>query len=55
MSLLISDRPMECAAEHGAAAVQVLVAAFLSAQRGHRPVALPLVAPADIELLLPVT
>jgi predicted dehydrogenase len=52
---LMSDGPPECLAEHGAAAVEILVAAHLSHESGNLPVALPLTAPEDLDRWLPIT
>jgi predicted dehydrogenase len=51
---LMGDGPMDCDAVHGRAAVEILVAAHLSARRGNVPVALPLEGD-DRKLWLPVT
>lgn len=51
---LASGGDMDCDARHGRSAVETLVAAHLSHQRGHVPQALPLVAE-DREQWLPVT
>lgn len=52
---LLADGPLECDAGHGAAAIEVLVAAHLSHRRGHVPVRLPLESKEDCDLWLPVT
>jgi predicted dehydrogenase len=52
---LASNEPLASDARHGRAAVEVLVAAYLSSSRGNIPVALPLVAAADLEFYLHVT
>jgi hypothetical protein len=52
---LLGDGPLECAGEHGAHAVEVLVAAYLSDRAGHMPVTLPLEKREHLELVLPVT
>jgi predicted dehydrogenase len=52
---LVSDGPLASDARHGRAAVEVLVAAYLSHARGNVGVKLPLTARDEIELCLPVT
>lgn len=52
---LLSDRPMECEASHGRAAVEILAAAHLSSERGHAPVRLPLSGKGDRAKWIPVT
>ncbi len=52
---LISDHPMAVDALHGRSAVEVLVAAYLSHERGNCPVELPLKLPEELERWLPVT
>ena len=52
---LISDEPMISDGVHGRSSVEILVATYLSHQRGNVPVALPLKDPKELELWLPVT
>lgn len=52
---LVSQEPLATDASNGRAAMEVLVAAYLSHRRGNQPVALPLVAPDELELWLPIT
>jgi predicted dehydrogenase len=52
---LTSPRPLVSDARHGRAAVEVLVAAYLSHRRGNIPLKLPLVDPDEVELCLQVT
>ena len=52
---LISDAPLASDARHGRAAVEVLVATYLSHDRDNVPVKLPLVDREDLELCLSVT
>lgn len=52
---LVGDGPMDCDATHGRAAVEVLVATYLSKARGNVPVALPLTSKEDLSLWLSVT
>jgi predicted dehydrogenase len=52
---LVSDSWTNGAAQHGRAAVEVLVAAYLSHESGNQPVSLPLARREELELTLPVT
>jgi predicted dehydrogenase len=52
---LVSSGTMETDAANGRASIEILVAAYLSQGRGNQPVALPLVAPEELELWLPIT
>jgi myo-inositol 2-dehydrogenase / D-chiro-inositol 1-dehydrogenase len=52
---LTSDHFIAADALHGRLAVEVLVAAYLSHERGHCPVELPLKLPKELERWLPVT
>ncbi len=52
---LISGEPMISDGVHGRSSVEILVATYLSHQRGNVPVALPLNDPEELELWLPVT
>ncbi len=52
---LIADTPLASDARHGRAAVEVLVATYLSHERGNVPVELPLTGSEDIARSLPVT
>jgi predicted dehydrogenase len=52
---LVSPNPLETDATNGRAAIEILVAAYLSHGRGNQPVALPLVSPEELELWLPIT
>ncbi len=52
---LASGEPMISDGVHGRASVEILVATYLSHQRGNVPVKLPLKAPEELELWLPVT
>lgn len=52
---LIGTGPMDCDASHGRAAVEVLVATYLSKAQGNRPIALPLKSKEELSLWLSVT
>lgn len=52
---LISTESLSSGPEHGRSAVEVLVATYLSHERGNCPVELPLTAPDDLAKWLPVT
>lgn len=52
---LLADKPMDCDGLHGRAAVEALVAAHLSHERGNVPVELPLAGRAERNKWLPVT
>jgi hypothetical protein len=52
---LLGEGEMECSAAHGRAAVEALVASYLSNKQGNAPVALPLKSKEALELWLPVT
>ncbi|MAG92449.1 MAG: hypothetical protein CMJ48_01680 [Planctomycetaceae bacterium] len=52
---LISDAPLECDSEHGIETIRVLVAAYISEQKEHSPVALASLSESERELLLSVT
>jgi predicted dehydrogenase len=52
---LIGDGPLECTPEHGIAAVEILVAAHISGQRGHARITLPITDTQDRGMWLPVT
>jgi ClpP class serine protease len=52
---LVEERSLACAGEHGLRSLEVVVAAHLSHERGHAPIALPL---SDFDLKakwLPIT
>lgn len=52
---LLYNNPMGCDAKYGRNSVEVLSAAYASAEQGHRPVALPLTEQKYLDLFLPVT
>lgn len=52
---LISNNPVVSGVQSGRAAIEVLVACYLSHRRDHAPVPLPLTSPEDRNLWLPVT
>jgi predicted dehydrogenase len=52
---LAGDGEIECDARAGEHAIEVLVAAHVSAKKGNQPIALPLREKEEIELWLPVT
>jgi predicted dehydrogenase len=52
---LVSSGPMETDAVNGRASIEILVAAYLSHRRGNQGVTLPLAAPDELELWLPIT
>lgn len=55
ISNLLTDEPLKCDVSHGMAAIEILIAAHLSARRENRPVVLSEITPEDRELWLPVT
>lgn len=52
---LISSAPLSSGPEQGRSAIEVLVAAYLSHERGNCPVELPLTTPEELSKWLPVT
>lgn len=52
---LVEDRELTCGGEHGLRSLEVVVAAHLSSERGHVPVALPLNDPESKAKWLPIT
>ena len=52
---LVEERELTCAAEHGLRSLEVVVAAHLSSDRGHVPVALPFTDPESKAKWLPIT
>ena len=52
---LIGDGPMLCDGVHGLAAIEVLVAAYVSNKSGHVPVSVPCESKENCELWLPIT
>ena len=52
---LISDEPIICDSTHGVKSLEILVASYLSQQRGNIPVALPIKDQEERKIWLPVT